>query len=126
MIGIKIGHSSHKEGDNVSIAEVNYKNLNELPILFVVDISDKVHFYLLNFVQALGQFEDNKHSKDSHKILLGSNVHQQDSHTHEVDPKVLSNVKLNDVLNHFYLSAGRKLDRNKIKYNLGEIEGQTT
>lgn len=105
MLWIKIGHSSHKEGDNVGIAEVNYKNLNEFPILFVIDISDEVHFYFFNFVQALGQFEDNKHSKDSHKVLLGSDVHQQDSHTHEVDPEVLRNVKLYDVLNHFYLST---------------------
>lgn len=126
MLWIKIGHSSHKEGDNVGIAEVNYKNLNEFPILFVIDISDEVHFYFFNFVQALGQFEDNKHSKDSHKVLLGSDVHQQDSHTHEVDPEVLRNVKLYDVLNHFYLSTCWELDRNKIKHNLGEIEGQTT
>lgn len=60
----------------MGIAEVNKKHFDHFPILFIIDISDEVNFYFLDFVQTLRQLHDDKHSKVAGDVLIGDDVQQ--------------------------------------------------
>lgn len=76
MRWIKICHCSQNQSDDVGIAEVNKKHFDHFPILFIIDISDEVNFYFLDFVQTLRQLHDDKHSKVAGDVLIGDDVQQ--------------------------------------------------
>ena len=58
----------------MSIGEVDEKNFDELPILLIINIFNKINFNFLDFIDTLRKFKQNEQAKICDYIEIRGNI----------------------------------------------------
>lgn len=59
------------------VGEVKQKHFDEFPVLLIIDVLIEVDLKLLNFLEALGQFEEDKKAQVADSWKVGEDIQEQ-------------------------------------------------
>lgn len=118
-------HGNQENGQDVCKTEVEQKNLDQVPVLFVVKVVDEEDLQFLDFLQALAQFDDDEQPEVDGDSEVCKQVQDEDEHADKIDWEVVFEVVTPNLSERAQSLALLEFNRKKIYPNLNQVKHQT-
>jgi hypothetical protein len=125
LLFVNTGHGNQENGHDMCKTEVKQKNLDQVPVLFIVKVVNKKYLQFLYFLQALAQFYDDEQPEVYGDSEICKQVQDEDKHADKIDWKVVFEVVTPNLSERPQSLTLLKLNRKKIYPNLNQVKRQT-